>query len=417
MNIVPARYACAIALPALLASACGMVRPLGAVDFNQRLERTDLPPIDVHFSIQGDHRAAQQRYVAATMAALKQTGEWLGALPLTTLTVVDPPRGGAPPPGAADAIVLERTPLWSTASSMTPELAAARAVSRRAWNSLIDTRALPPWFVEALAEYAARRVVARLFEQDNPPGFAFHEERYFDRFVPRSTRIYLRRESDREPVTAYRANPTATDFASQAGKAVLALGTLERWVGRPVFDQLVAEFAHRGHATPPSLADFARTASEVSAQDLTWLFDEAFGSSRVFDYGVESLTSEPDPAGRFITTVVARRFGDARFTGTSAVPVAGFESGRGITLLVQFADGRRRIDYWDGRDRTRTFHYRSSARALTAQVDPDDTLLLDLARVNNSVTLSPDAASAASGWSARWLAWMELALLTYGSLV
>jgi hypothetical protein len=381
------------------------------------LQVEGLPPMDVRFTIQAQHRRAQQRYVGAAMAALKQNGEWLGALPLTQLAVVDPPRSGPPSQPADDIIVLDRTPEWSAETSMTPELASARGISRRFWGSLVDTRALPPWFVEALAEYAARRVVAGLFEQENPPGFAYYEERYFGQFVPRSTRIFLRQESDGEPLTAYRSNQSSTEFRPLEAKTVLALGTLERWVGRPVFDQLVAEFAHRRQAAPPTLADFMRIANEVSAQDLSWLFDEVFGSSRVFDYGVESLTSEADGAGAFATTVVARRYGDARFTGTSAPPIGGFESGRGIAVLVRFADGRQRIDYWDGRDQAKTFRYRSGARAVAAQVDPDGTLLLDLERTNNSISLSPQAASAASRWAARWLAWMEHALLAYGSLV
>jgi hypothetical protein len=417
VNIVPARYVCAAGLLALTATGCGVVRPEAPVHLTQRLEVDGLPPIDVRFTIQAEHRRAQQRYVDAAMAALQRNGEWLGALPVAQLTVVDPPRSGSSASVADDVIVLDRTPAWSAATSMTPELAAARGVSRLYWRSLVDTRALPRWFAEALAEYAARRVVARLFEQENPPGYAYYEERYFGQLVPRSTRIFLRQESDGEPLPAYRAHQRSAEVRPLEAKALLTLGTLERWVGRPVFDQLVAAFARGRHAAPPTLADFTRIASEVSAQDLSWLFDEAFGSSRVFDYGVERLTSEADGAGAFATTVVARRYGDARFTGTNATPIGGFESGRGIAVLVRFADGRQRIDYWDGRDQAKTFHYRSPARAVAAQVDPDGTLLLDLRRTNNSLSLSPDTASAATRWAARWLAWMGHALLTYGSLV
>lgn len=427
MNILPARSACCVGLLALTATACVGVRPEAPVNVDQRLERTGFPPVDVRFSIQPEHRRVQQRYVAAAMAALKENNEWLGPLPLKSLTILDPPLPGSPALSANDVIVLDRTPWLSTVTSMTPELAAARGVSRRCWAALVDTGALPPWFVDALTEYAARRVVAALFEQENlSPGYAFYEERYFGRFVPRALRIRLLPESDGDPLPAYRSSPTATavpaprsaaDMRSLEAKTILTLGTLERWVGRPVFDQLVAEFVRGSRSARPTLADFTRTASDVSGQDLAWLFDEAFGSSRVFDYGVERLTSERDAAGTFATTVVARRYGDAPFTGSSAEPVGGFESGRGVTLLVTFADGQRRIDGWDGRDRAKTFHYRSPARAVSATVDPDRILLLDLHRTNNSSTLAPQAGTAASTWAGRYMIWLEDLLLSYASLM
>jgi hypothetical protein len=387
---------------------------------------TGLPPVDVRLSIQPEHGRARQRYVRAALATLKAQSEWLGPLPQQSLTIVDPPWRGSPNTIADDAVELDRTPWWSATASMAPELVTARAVSRRFWTALVDTRALPPWFVNGLAEQAARRVTASLFEQENlPPGFAFYEERYFGRFIPRAQRIRLLPEIDGDPLLAYRANPAAkvapaprstAESRRLEAKSVLMLGTLDRWVGRPVYDQIVAQFVRASRSTRPTLADFTRTARDVSGQDLTWLFDEAFRSSRVFDYGVESLKSEPDAGGAFATTVVARRYGDALFTGSSAEPVGGFESGRGIALLVVFADGQQRIDYWDGRNGAKTFHYRSPAPAVSATVDPDRILLFDLHQTNNSLTVAPQAGAAASKWAGRYMIWLEDLLLSYAAL-
>ena len=112
----------------------------------------------------------------------------------------------------------------------------------------------------------------------------------------------------------------------------------------------------------------------------------------------------------------ARRFGDAAFTGSSSVPSGVFEAGRGITLLTTFADGQRRIDYWDGRGREKRFQYRSPAKPIAAVIDPDRTILLDLKQTNNSYTLAPRAHAAASFWAAHYTSWLEHLLLTYASL-
>lgn len=412
------------AAAAALTAACAAA-PSSPVELHARAEAPSRPPVDVRLLLQPEHRRDQDRYLRAAIATLTTCGEWLGPFPGASLTLVDPPwRPGPVPPDGA--LLMDRVPWWATQTSMLPELAVARAISRRFWNGRIDAAALPPWFVDGLVEYVARRAVVPLFAADNPgPGYAFLELRYFDRFVPRFVRIRLLPEFDGLPAPAYRAAPgvlvsgrpsSSADAQRLAGKAFLILGTLERWVGRPVFDQIVAEFA-AGAAAQPTLADFARAAADISGQDLAWLFDEAFGSSRVFDYGVGLLTSKPEGDGTFTTVVVARRFGEARFTGATAAPVGRFESGRGISLRVTFEDGRQRTDTWDGREREKTFRYRSPAAAVSAVVDPDQILLLDVHRTNNGRSVAPLAGSAASRWALLWMVWLEHALLGYGALV
>jgi hypothetical protein len=167
----------------------------------------------------------------------------------------------------------------------------------------------------------------------------------------------------------------------------------------------------------PALNDFARVASAASGEDLSWLFVQTFGGSAIFDYRVAELASRSAPDGAFETTVTVARDGDGLFTGATAPRVGRFESGRGMTLRVSFADGEDVRDTWDGRDARRTFEYRSPARAVSAAVDPDGVVALDVKRIANSRTLEPRAAVASRRWAARWLVWLEHALLTYAALV
>jgi hypothetical protein len=88
-----------------------------------------------------------------------------------------------------------------------------------------------------------------------------------------------------------------------------------------------------------------------------------------------------------------------------------------VTLLVTFEDGESAVERWDGRDTRKTFSYRSPSRAVSATVDPDRTVLLDVNVTNNSKTLAPQTGTAATRSAARWLMWLETALLTYGFFV
>jgi hypothetical protein len=337
-----------------------------------------LPRVDVTIGIQSEHRGDAGRYRYGAFTTLKILGTWL-----------------APYPDAALAVTAGRTPWWTAPASMAPEFAAARAVSRRYFERVVDTRALPPAFVGGLTEYAARRAVSKIVDEQYKAVYRSRaERRYFGGFVPRDLRVQLRVEDEGDPI--------GTDAA--VARALLSLGTLERWVGRPVFDAILRQFAGAPAGAPPTIDDFARVASAISGQDLAWFFDETFKKSGRFDFGIDAFESAQEPDGRFHTTVTVRRSGDASFHA-------------GLPVVLTFADGESVRDVLDGHSLTQTFEYRSPSRAMSADVDPDRILLLDQNRRNNGVTLDHSLArSAANRWSARWMIWLEDALLTYAAL-
>ena len=325
--------------------------------------------MNVAIAIQAEHLGDAGRSEYAAFTTLRILGEWLVPFPDADLTVA-----------------AERTPWWTAPAAMAPEYAVARVVSRRYWERVVDTRALPAWFVGALSEYSARRAVSRIVDQRYLAVYRSRAEgRYFGGFVPRDLRVQL-------PIEDGGDGP------------LLALVTLERWTGRPVFDAILLEFIAASKGKQPSLTDFAQVADRVSGQQLSsWFFDSAFREGAVFDFAIESLSSELQPDGWYHTTVIVRRLG-AVF-------------GRDIIVETQFTDGETVRDAWDGRSRERTFEYRSQSRARSAEVDPDRVVLLDTHRSNNGITLETAAAqSAATRWSARWMVWLEDALLTYVAL-
>ena len=354
-----------------------------------------LPHVSVAIAVQAEHAGEAERYKYAAFTTLKILGNWLVPFPDATLSVA-----------------AERVPWWTAAPAMEPEFAVARAVSRRYWERVVDTRALPPDFVSALVENSARRAVSKIVDERYRAVYRSSiEGRYFGGFVPRDLRVRLRAEDEGDPV--------GTTKVLEA-RAFLALGTLERWVSPPVFDAILTEFVRASSGTQPTFDDFARIAARVSGQDLTWLFDAAFKNQGVFDYGIGAVESTRQPDGWYRTTVAVRRLGEGVFSGANAATADtgdSFEHGRGIALLTTFSDGEAVRDAWDGRSRGRTFEYRSRSRAVSAEVDPDRVLLLDRNRSNNGVALETTAAhTAATRWSARWMLWLEDALLTYVAL-
>ena len=89
-----------------------------------------------------------------------------------------------------------------------------------------------------------------------------------------------------------------------------------------------------------------------------------------------------------------------------------------VDVVVRFEDGaEERASGGTGATAGRLFTFERPARAVSAEVDPDRVLLLDVNFTNNSRTLAPQGRAAATKWSLRWLVWLQDVLLTYGFFV
>ncbi|MGH9172859.1 MAG: hypothetical protein ACRD1H_00810, partial [Vicinamibacterales bacterium] len=190
--------------------------------------------------------------------------------------------------------------------------------------------------------------------------------------------------------------------------------------GWETLQRIMSAFFERWKFRHPRPEDFFAIANEVSGQDLTWFFDQVYRSSNVFDYGVERFESErltirgleqagAQPAfreqiaeGRYRTTVVVRRFGEAVFP---------------VDVVTTFADGEQTRERWNGRERWRLYTYDRSTGAVQTQVDPERTLLLDVNYTNNTRTLEPQTDEAATKWSFKWMVWLQDLMMTWAFFV
>jgi hypothetical protein len=185
-------------------------------------------------------------------------------------------------------------------------------------------------------------------------------------------------------------------------KPALWLHTLERALGWPVLQQILSTFFDRWKFKHPTPDDFFDVANEVSRRDLTPFFDQVYRGSAVFDYGVDSVTSSRSRNGTYVNDIVVRRHGDGIFP---------------VTILATLENGDERRFSWDGTGRWHRVTLEHASRAISAQVDPDQILVLDTNFTNNSFATEPAGPRAATKWAAIWLIWLQDQLLTWAFLI
>lgn len=383
-------------------------------DYIERTRRFDLPglpPVAMRLLLQPEHVAQADRHFAATATALKWFGQWFAPYPYGHITVIDPAyRSGTD--GMEYPTLITAGTRWLTSAAVTPETpeeVTVHEAGHQFWYGVIGSNEFEhAWMDEGINTFATARAMA----QDFPDTVL--EQRYFGGFVPWVFHdIRLSRETVWNRLAGYRtaarSDPPSTlsyQMSPVSGRSItynktaLWLNTMERWLGWDTLNRVLGRFYTEFQFRHPTPDDFFATASRVSGQDLGPFFDQVYRSSNVFDYGIEEFTSAGDtPATNgYRTSVMVRRYGEALF------PVA---------VRTTFEGGEQVTEQWDGSERWKLFTYDRPVRAVSAQVDPDRVLLLDVNYTNNSRTLQPHGGDAATKWALKWMVWLQDSLLTW----
>ena len=399
------------------------------VERRERFEHPSLPPVDIRLLLQPEHQRQADRHFAAGRAALRYYGEWFGAYPYGHLTIVDPAwqsgAGGMEYP----TLITAGTRWLQPRTSGQPESVTVHEAGHQFWYGIVASNEFDhAWLDEGLNTYSTARVMEQVFYPNH------YTKRYFGDLVPWTFRdLPLNRETDGNRMPAFRpvarhddqSTPTWRYWPGSASaitynKTALWLHTLERMLGWETLQRAMSAYFTRHAFAHPGPAEFFASVNEASGRDLTWFFQQVQGSA-VFDYAIDVFRSEPavsrgysnDQATKafeirqsalkeHLTTVVVRRLGDGMFP---------------VDVRVRFENGEEQRWQWDGRERWKAFEISKPLRAVSAEVDPERVLLLDVNRTNNSMSISANGTRAARAWSFAWLIWLQDHLLTYGFFV
>jgi hypothetical protein len=381
------------------------------LEARERFEHPGLPPVDMRLLLQPEHASLAARHFESTRATLRYYGEWFGAYPYGHLTIVDPAWQSETDGMEYPTLFTVGTSAWMPRKDTYLEDTIVHETGHQWWYGMVATNEFEDaWMDEGINQYANARVMAEAF----PDGREVR--RFFGGFVPWVLEdVRWDRLITGEAMSAYRGNPTVDVQATPSfrywprtstpmtyAKPALWLHTLERALGWTTMQQVLSTFFDRWRFKHPEPDDLFQVANEVSGRDLTPFFDQVYRGSAVFDYGVDSVTNTETNDETFANEIIVRRHGDGIFP---------------VTILATLANGEQRRFAWDGSGRWHRVSLEHANRVVSAQVDPDQILLLDTNFTNNSFTTEPASGRAATKWAATWLVWLQDQLLTWAFFV
>jgi hypothetical protein len=381
------------------------------------LEEVKLPNVRMTLLIAPEHKRQIDRHFRALRAAIKYYGLWYGPYPYETVTMVDPPfrtgSGGMEYP----TLFTAGTRVLPNKGVLSPEAVIVHEFGHGYWYGLVATNEFEEaWLDEGFNTYSTGRVLAAAYgpgEQaasfNHLPLNAFlRMPKLFDFELNRAAAINVVRY---DPVTtwSWKFYNSASYGANVYMRAATLLETLERLLGERTWARILRTYHMRYRYAHPTTADFIAVVNELAGSDLTWFFEELLFATHDFDYGVASVSSvekprhlrgvydidgkkeemtskkikeleraaaegrEVPPGKEYVTTVVLRRFGEAKVRGDARVEV-----------LVRFKDGSTETRFWDGQARWARLEFVKPVQVDWARVDPQGVWLIDANLANNS---------------------------------
>jgi Peptidase family M1 domain len=403
---------------------------------------SSLGPVKIHVLALAAHPKAGTRYLNIMQKTLAQFDQRFGPYPYKIITVIDP-EPGSEIGGMEYPTLFTGDTSWYEPTHIT-EQTAEHEFGHQYWYGMVATNEFEDaWLDEGINSYTESKVLSAILGTNT----SIFDRPYANVADSELLRLEYIAIADYDPVTRWAFK--FRDFNSYGGvtygKSGTLLTTLEGIIGRDTMDEAMRTYFMRYRFTHPTTEDFLRTIEEVAIargkaipttatstrtqnpvalsgfsdasmsgavegsslalpssppftptghpdystapitnSSLRTYFNQAVYGTQVLDYTVDSISSDPaqwwlpEPKDnkdkrqiQYLSTVYLRRKGDF------ILPV---------TAEIIFDDGTRLREHWDGVDRWIKFTYTRNAKVISAEIDPDHTILLDRDYFNNSYT-------------------------------
>ena len=381
--------------------------------------------VEVRLLMQPDHTGQSERHLEAAEVAIEYIQDWFGDYPYPNLTIVDPRRRAGGSGGMEyPTLITSLTRYGLPQGIRMVESVIIHEFAHNYWYHLVASNEFEEsWLDEGLTTFTETEVMREAYGA---------EGNMIDLFGVKVNDLTLSRIAYLLTPDSDHVLKNSWDFYSENSwaansffKPSLMLTTLQNLLGEETMRDILRTYADRWRFRHPTTEDFLRVADEVSGRDLSWFFDQALRSRAVLDYSVtgvitreaeeeegydftisvpegdtipdtipdaaDSLETEEDPQ-LYYSEVRVRRLGEFTFP---------------VDIEVVFEDGVTVHEYWDGIDHWKKFRYVRKEKLVSATIDPDGKIPLDINLTNNSRTVDTQWI-ALTRLCTRWMFWVQL---------
>jgi Peptidase family M1 domain len=385
--------------------------------------------VQIRLLIPPEHAYLGKRYISSIRFALKYLEKHVGPYPYPTITIIDPPFHGLRAGLMEYPTLVTVGTFYGSPSGirLMESLVVHEFTHQYFMQMLASNEKEEPWLDEGFVTYFEDRIIDAHYGYKKSLydilGYK-HDNRELSRLE------YTTMQNPREGAPArpgWEFNET-TFKPLIYSKSATTLRTVEQLIGTDKMDDIIKTYFERWKFKHPRGNDFVAVLKEklatekdtLLAQNVIKLFQKSIYGASVLDYAVVSIYNDYLPAsqgvyGDSIATFKAKD-GSGQQTLLSKIQVNRMGDWVfPVELLVTFEDKTTQTLTWSGIEGSHVFEIQGKSKILSAQIDPQQKLSLDLDLNNNSLTLKP---SPVAGWkyAAKTVFWVQNILQTLSFL-
>ncbi len=341
-------------------------------------EERDVEGISVRLLYPPEHAGNVNRYFEAISYAIHDFGEWYMPYPYPCLTIVDPPLSGLSAGGMEYPMFITGGSIWGLPRSILlgPEEVTVHEFGHQFFYGILASNEFEEaWLDEGFTTYITARVMNRHYgEHTSWSSFLNLDVGDVDE---------LRTGYIRHPATDFIVKPVWEFELGGASrmvytKAMLTLLTLENYLGEDLMGRIMKTYVARWKFRHPHTADFTAIVNEIAPQNMDWYLDAALYHTDVLDYALQGISNKTkefrDEKSDSMRTLFESEVRVQRM-GTFIMPVE---------IQVVFTNGDTLSENWDGKAPYKVYQFRKTDRVISACVDPQNKVYLDVNWTNNS---------------------------------
>ncbi len=384
--------------------------------------------VDIRVLMQPDHASQGPRHLEAAKAAVEYFQNWYGDYPFPNLTVVDPRRGALGSSGMEYPTLFTALTFYGLPEGVRlVELTIIHEFGHNFWYHLLASNEFEEsWLDEGINTYTETQIMNDKYgpagDLINLLGIKLNNLQY-----NRARYVFF---PDLDPVirNAWSFYSRTSYGVNSYAKPGVLLTTLQNYLGKEKMQQAMKAYVERWRFKHPKSRDFFNVVNEVAGEDLNWFFDQAFYSNAILDYSVDRVFTREIKKSEgydFTLSVATPDSGMTNGTSHSGDSIAAkgqpkmYESGVDVRrlgafkfpveIVATFEGGEKVRERWDGQELWKKFRYTKPSKLISATVDPENKIPLDLNYTNNGKTVK-SASLGVNKLSARWLFWMQFLL-------
>ena len=387
--------------------------------------------VDVRVLMQRDRAYQGPRHVEAAKTALEYFQNWYGDYPFPNLTVVDPRRGAGGSGGMEyPTLITAGTTYGLPEGIRAVEDVIIHEFGHNYWYHLLASNEFEEsWMDEGINTYTEIQIMN---DKYGPVGdvIDFLGIKINDSQQQRASYLF---NADLDPTVrpAWGYYSNGSYGTNSYAKPGMLLTTLHNYLGKATMLKIMRTYVERWRFKHPKTRDFINVANEVAGQDLNWFFEQALFSNAVLDYSVDRVFTRAMKKGEGYDFDFSIASPDSAMTNGKSIKVDAadsaavtskapmYESGINlrrlgafkfpVEVLATFANGEKVRETWDGQELWKKLRYTKPTKLVSATVDPEQKILLDVNFTNNSKAVEPSSLGL-NKLSARWLFWMQFLL-------